>query len=310
MKRLISFALILIALLPIPRANALSLAYIVFNQQLTIELATDGSAQIEDQITYGGPSSFTVFYQTPQALDLEIAVLDETTNTTTPLSKYDSTSDRDLNLYEYQVTEEEGGTKIELVLGEFEESVTLVYNYRQENFVTNHDDVAVLQPLKGAQGLIQQYTDATIRLVLPAGLDLETEQEKIESENVPTSSTSSSNLDSDTLDDDKPAVQPAVEPKPEVTEPAHFTERLPGGIYVWLFYAEGNQVTVESDETNTIIEISLPDIGLSEPIEVQVAVSVERFPDNAQVVEGNILAEIVAVNSQRMLDEEPYEDIW
>lgn len=77
-----------------------------------------------------------------------------------------------------------------------------------------------------------------------------------------------------------------------------------------MFYAEGNQVTVESDETNTIIEISLPDIGLSEPIEVQVAVSVERFPDNAQVVEGNILAEIVAVNSQRMLDEEPYEDIW
>lgn len=310
-RKLLSVVLLFVlTVIPLKTANALSLAYVVEQQELTIELGPDGSAKIEDRIRYSGPSSFQPTYTiyspsnladstfgfSIEELNLAIEVVDLETGKSQMIEASDHLEDGHYYAYPEQDT-----VQIEIPMFDQGYKFELVFRYEFENFVTNYQDVAVIDTLKAAGGPLQQYTQATVRLILPGALDFSADQ---------AATTDLTNVEEAVTEEDEVGLPSSPTFKQSTNELAHFSEKLPGDLWAWLFYAEKAQLTLEPGDEQTVMQIHFPKIGLGEPTEIQIATPVERFPANPYQISEPILDELMATNHERMQTAEPYEDIW
>lgn len=353
-RKLLVLVLLISTLLPLQTTEALSLAYLVTEQHLTLELATDGSAKIEDRIHYSGPENFNLSYTIYQPstmkedvsenassvalnledLNLEIEVINLETGDS---QQVEMGAQEETN--HYYASPKNGDILIDLQMTDYGGEYGLVFHYDLTSFVTNYQDAAVIDSLKAAGGPIQQYTTSTVRVILPGGLDFSAEAAELEPmaevESEPTVETdfeAESEPAADAENESKSEIEsesdsPAeidnssnisnmissslpIAPNPSNEAAAHFSEKLPGDFWVWIFYAEDAQLTLEPGEEQTVLQIYFPKIGLSEPTEIQVTVPIERFTDNPQIVSESILESLSQTNRERMATEAAYEDIW
>lgn len=341
-RKLLVLAWLSFMLLPLQTTEALSLVYLVTEQHLTLELATDGSVRIEDRIHYSGADNFKLSYTIYQPSTMKEDVSENTSSATLNLENLNleievinlATGDSqrvEMGAQEetnhYYASPKNGNILIDLQMTDYGGEYGLVFHYDLTSFVTNYEDAAVIDSLKTATGPIQQYTTSTVRLILPGSLDFSAEtaelepmaeaesesaakvefKAEIESEyesDSPAEIDNSSSLSNMTIS------SLPIAPKPSNEAVAHFSEKLPGDFWVWLFYAEDAQLTIEPGEEQTVLQIYLPEIGLSEPTEIQVAVPIERFTDNPQRVSESILESLSQTNRERIETEDAYEDIW
>lgn len=185
-KKIMLLLWLVFSLLPLKMTEALSLPYVVNQQVLTIELASDGSAKIEDRLHYSGPANFKLTYTIYQPstmkeqlsptsakilnladLNVSIEVINLETGESQPVERSLQAKEN----YYYAYTQ--GDTVlIDLQMVDHGAEYGLVFHYELENVVTNYQDAAVIEPLKAIGGPLQQYTASTVRLILPEGLDL------------------------------------------------------------------------------------------------------------------------------------------
>lgn len=339
-RKLLVLVLLISTLLPLQTTEALSLAYLVTEQHLTLELATDGSAKIEDRIHYSGPENFKLSYTIYQPstmkedvsenassvalnledLNLEIEVINLETGDS---QQVEMGAQEETN--HYYASPKNGDILIDLQMTDYGGEYGLVFHYDLTSFVTNYQDAAVIDSLKAAGGPIQQYTTSTVRVILPGGLDFSAEAAELEpmaeveiepaaeaefGAEIESDSDSSAEIDNSSNISNMISSSLPIGPNPSNEAAAHFSEKLPGDFWVWIFYAEDAQLTLEPGEEQTVLQIYFPKIGLSEPTEIQVTVPIERFTDNPQIVSESILESLSQTNRERMATEAAYEDIW
>lgn len=339
-RKLLVLVLLISTLLPLQTTEALSLAYLVTEQHLTLELATDGSAKIEDRIHYSGPENFKLSYTIYQPstmkedvsenassvalnledLNLEIEVINLETGDS---QQVEMGAQEETN--HYYASPKNGDILIDLQMTDYGGEYGLVFHYDLTSFVTNYQDAAVIDSLKAAGGPIQQYTTSTVRVILPGGLDFSAEAAELEpmaeveiepaaeaefGAEIESDSDSSAEIDNSSNISNMISSSLPIAPNPSNEAAAHFSEKLPGDFWVWIFYAEDAQLTLEPGEEQTVLQIYFPKIGLSEPTEIQVTVPIERFTDNPQIVSESILESLSQTNRERMATEAAYEDIW
>lgn len=336
--------ILMVSLIPLQTADALSLAYIVSRQDLTIELAPDGSAKIEDRLDLTGPAGFEMSYVINQPgtmkkqlspntttalnldkLNLDIEVVNLETGDTQPVEASDEFKEN--HYYAYARGD---AVYIDLQMTDHGYEYGLVFRYEFDNFVTTYEDAAVIEPLKTPDGLLQNYTDASVRVILPGGLDYsvtpeseddsegdsqensegESEEASQEDQSKDEASDASTTESEDATETPATSQPVAPEVKPSSDEMPHFSEKLPGDLWAWFFYADQAQLTLTPGEEQTVMQIHLPNIGLGELTEVQIATPIDRFPDNPNEVPEKILDELIQKNQEKMDTAEPYEDFW
>lgn len=149
-------------------ANVLDILYIIKEQNLTIDLQADGSANVSDCLTYQSYHAAT-FHHTLHLLDYDIKEL--SISLIDPLSR----TRQDVRLSDsrepltYQITDvSDEYQRLQINHAAKHERVTFVFDYVIDNFVTTYSDLAELTTLQTQAGLIQEDADVTARLLLPA----------------------------------------------------------------------------------------------------------------------------------------------
>lgn len=149
-------------------AKALGLAYVIREQNLTLTLAADGSANVSDELTYTSYQADT-FHHTLHLLDydvsqLTVSVLDPVTQRKQPLRLTDTKAPLSYQL----IAGGDDFQQIQIFYEAPHQDVTFYYDYVIDNFVTNYGDGAELIALQVQAGLIQEDVDFTGKIVLPA----------------------------------------------------------------------------------------------------------------------------------------------
>lgn len=150
-------------------ARNLEIAYITRDQHLTIDLQADGSAKVSDQISYIAYHNQS-FHHTLHLLDYDVShlsvnFLDKETHTKRPLLLSDTKEP-----FTYQVRQlGDEAQRLKLYYHSQHETITFIFDYIIDNFVTNYAELAELIPLRTYASLIQEDADFTGRILLPAG---------------------------------------------------------------------------------------------------------------------------------------------
>ena len=148
-------------------AKALEIAYVISEQELTINLHADGSASVTERLTYESYHAET-FHHTLHLLDYNIHHL--TIHRVDPLTakKLPLTLSTDRSLLTYQVVEDSDDLqRLQLFYPSKHEPVSFMFAYEIDNFVTTYADLAELTALQTEAGLIQEEVDFTATIQLP-----------------------------------------------------------------------------------------------------------------------------------------------
>lgn len=238
-------------------ARHLGIAYIISEQNLTLDLLSDGSAKVSDMITYHSYHADT-FHHTLHLLDYNISQL--------TVSLFDSKAQTKQILRQteanvplsYQLTKKmDEALRLQLNYPSQHQTVSFVFEYVIDNIVTSYADLAELTPLLTQDSLIQEEADFNGTLLLPA---VPQAQGKMLGD-----------------DDTKNRV-----PEENYTYAIHPPHTAPQEKVTAQLIKTGDQAQVSIDkwEGRSIIRVGLPSTAMTNETALMIQVAPEYFPNN------------------------------